>query len=195
MEEQVQTLETELDAQTGVDMEEIWDGEPAGEQTRSQPEEERFTLKNRDETRTVNREELIAMAQKGWDYDNVRRERDQLRQYRQAVERVGAPVGQAPKAEELMQRVKANARAQDMQRFLSTYPTVKAEEIPGEVWTQVAGGVPLVSAYAMHENRQLKLALAEQAQQARNRARTPGGLGNRFGAEFDELDRLWGEED
>lgn len=61
-----------------------------------QPEEtpaqapELFTLKNRDETRQVSREELIAMAQKGWDYDNVRQERDQLRQYReenrQAVE-------------------------------------------------------------------------------------------------------------
>lgn len=42
-----------------------------------------FTIKNRDETRQVTREELIAMAQKGWDYDTVRQERDQLRQYRQ----------------------------------------------------------------------------------------------------------------
>lgn len=41
-----------------------------------------FTLKNRDETRQVSEQDLIAMAQKGWDYDTVRQERDQLRQYR-----------------------------------------------------------------------------------------------------------------
>ena len=56
----------------------------------STQEPELFTLKNRDEQRQVTREELIAMAQKGWDYDQVRQERDQLRQYReqngQAVE-------------------------------------------------------------------------------------------------------------
>ena len=43
---------------------------------------ELFTLKNRDETRQVGRDEMIALAQKGWDYDTVRAERDQLRQFR-----------------------------------------------------------------------------------------------------------------
>lgn len=43
---------------------------------------ELFTIKNRDEQRQVTREELVSMAQKGWDYDKVREERDQLRQYR-----------------------------------------------------------------------------------------------------------------
>ena len=47
---------------------------------------ELFTLKNRDETRQVTRDELVAMAQKGWDYDHVRQERDQLRQYRQEAD-------------------------------------------------------------------------------------------------------------
>lgn len=50
-----------------------------------QPEQkpELFTIKNRDETRQVTRDELVSMAQKGWDYDKIRQERDQLRQYRQ----------------------------------------------------------------------------------------------------------------
>ena len=52
-----------------------------GGQPADQPE--LFTIKNRDETRQVTREELVSMAQKGWDYDRVRSERDQLRQYRQ----------------------------------------------------------------------------------------------------------------
>lgn len=64
------------------------EAEPVEEAVADQPEEkqeqvpELFTLKNRDETRQVNKDELVAMAQKGWDYDTVRQERDQLRQYR-----------------------------------------------------------------------------------------------------------------
>lgn len=59
--------------------------ESPGEQTpANQPE--LFTIKNRDETRQVTRDELVSMAQKGWDYDHVREERDQLRQYRQEAD-------------------------------------------------------------------------------------------------------------
>ena len=51
-------------------------------QTPPADQPETYTLKNRDETKQVTREELLAMAQKGWDYDKVREERDQLRTYR-----------------------------------------------------------------------------------------------------------------
>lgn len=163
-----------------------------------------FTLKNRGETRQVTRQELIAMAQKGWDYDNVRQERDQLRQYRQAVEQVRATIGErrtqtgvsaAPEAESLIRRVKAGARRQDMERFMQAYPAVKAEEIPREVWGRVAKGVPLVSAYAMHENQRLRAQLKAQQQDQLNRARTPGALGRSVGGELDEIDRMWTQED
>lgn len=174
-----------------------WDESPAeaeqGEKQADQPE--LFTLKNRDETRQVTRQELIAMAQKGWDYDKVRQERDQLRQYRQAMEQIRPPVKAIPKAEELSRRVKANAQRQDMERFLQTYPTVKAEDIPRAVWGQVARGVPLVSAYAMHENQQMKIQLAAQRQDQLNRARTPGALAHNIGGELDEIDRMWTEDD
>ena len=56
-----------------------------GEQAQAdQPE--LFILKNRDETRQVTREEVTALAQKGWDYDHVRAERDKLRQDWQTAE-------------------------------------------------------------------------------------------------------------
>lgn len=67
------------------------ESEPAADQPKDDPTAQQadqpaapelFTLKNRDETRQVTRDEMIAMAQKGWDYDAVRAERDQLRQYR-----------------------------------------------------------------------------------------------------------------
>lgn len=64
-----------------AEAEKIPESEPA---KADQPE--LFTVKNRDETRQVTREELIAMAQKGWDYDHIREERDQLRQYRQEAD-------------------------------------------------------------------------------------------------------------
>lgn len=57
---------------------------PGGQAPADQPE--LFTIKNRDETRQVTRDELVSMAQKGWDYDHVREERDQLRQYRQEAD-------------------------------------------------------------------------------------------------------------
>lgn len=59
--------------------------EPEQEQPKADPPE-LFTLKNRDETKQVTRDELVAMAQKGWDYDTVRQERDQLRQYKQEAD-------------------------------------------------------------------------------------------------------------
>lgn len=210
MEENMETKEL-LDAE----LDGAWDGEgmpepdaqseaaPEGteDQGRGEPADrpETFTLKNRDETRRVTRQELIAMAQKGWDYDNVRRERDQLRQYRQAMEQVRAAGEQSrpgmPGADALLQRVRAGARQQDMERFLQAYPTVRAGDIPREVWEQVTRGVPLVSAYAMHENQRLRLQLSAQRQDQLNRARTPGALGRSMGSEMDELDRMWNEEE
>lgn len=246
MEESMEVLEQEHEAE----MESAWEddraagapGEPAREETEAPSE--LFTLKNRDETRQVNRDEVIAMAQKGWDYDTVRAERDQLRQFRSQAapalemvqanarkngmtvpqyldfcrkqdlmrggldERSAAQTLQMEKQKDeldarrqqensLIQRIRAQqaGRRQDMERFLQAYPDVKAESIPKEVWAQVSRGASLVSAYAMHENRQLKAQLAAERQNKANRLRTPGSLGANTGAELDEIDRMWGEED
>lgn len=220
-----------LDQAAQADIDSAWEDdstpsaqeEPAQE-AQSESSEELFTLKNRDEKRQVTRDELIAMAQKGWDYDTVRAERDQLRQYRQeanptlemvrlSAQQKGMTVPQyldhcrrqdlaqtrpAPaggQSSALIQRFKQNARRQDMERFLNAYPGVNAESIPKEVWGRVARGVPLVSAYAMHENQQLKVQLAAERQNRVNRARTPGTLGANSGGELDELDRMWAEDD
>lgn len=56
--------------------------EPVSDEPAPADQPELFTIKNRDEMRQVTRDELVAMAQKGWDYDKVREERDQLRQLR-----------------------------------------------------------------------------------------------------------------
>lgn len=212
---------------------------------------ELFTLKNRDETRQVTRDELVAMAQKGWDYDTVRQERDQLRQYKQEAdpafeiikgyaERNNMTVpdyldfcrkqelmrgGMDEKAadqtlqmekrkadldaqearinadklqrDSLLQQAKERHEAQqkDMNAFLKAYPDVKAENIPKEVWAQVAQGDSLVNAYTMNENKRLAAELAAERQNKANREKSPGSLGANSGAEMDEIDRIWAEDD
>ena len=103
--------------------------------------------------------------------------------------------GEPGKEHPLLKRVRQQAREREMERFVELYPDVKAADIPRAVWQQTAAGVPLVTAYAMHENQQLKMQLAAERQDRLNRQRTPGGLGANSGNELDELDRMWNEED
>lgn len=78
--------EPETSAQEEPQQEPPVQQEPAEQEEPKADQPELFTLKNRDETKQVTRDELVAMAQKGWDYDHIREERDQLRQYRQEAD-------------------------------------------------------------------------------------------------------------
>lgn len=212
---------------------------------------ELFTLKNRGETRQVSRDDLIAMAQKGWDYDTVRQERDQLRQYRQeagpALELVsayakqnGMSVGdyldfcrkqefmrqgmteqdaqtrlgmekeraeldarqaEIRKAEQAQtsaaaeEQKRLEARKADIANFCRAYPGVDPKSIPQEVWAAVKEGDTLTNAYTMHENKRLQAELQAERQNKANQRKTPGSLGGNAGAEVDEIDRLWAEDD
>ena len=78
--------EPETSAQEEPQQEPPVQQEPAQQEEPKADQPELFTLKNRDETKQVTRDELVAMAQKGWDYDHIREERDQLRQYRQEAD-------------------------------------------------------------------------------------------------------------
>lgn len=248
--------EDETPAEDGQGAEERPAEPPAQQRQEERPAEaeepERFTLKNRDETRTVTRDELVAMAQKGWDYDTVRQERDQLRQYRgeadpalalvkgyaqrngmsveqyidtvrkqellaqgvseqTAETQIGLEKQQAAlreqnaEAEQARQRQEAilerarqqqEARKQGMLDFLKTYPGVKPQDIPREVWERVAGGESLVSAYTLHQNKRLEAELAAERQNKQNRQTTPGSLA--ASAEGDvrtDIDKWWYEDD
>jgi hypothetical protein len=107
--------------------------------------------------------------------------------------------GGALQADALLQRARARQQEQrqraDLERFLRVYPDVQAAAIPLEVWRQVSQGESLVSAYALHENRQLRAQLAAERQDRSNRQRTPGGLGGNVSEELDEIDRMWREDD
>lgn len=105
MDEHMETMQSEVDSawgedtvvetpdsapETPADQPEVQEPDSAQDTLPAEQEPEGapelFTLKNRDEQRQVTREEVVAMAQKGWDYDRVKEERDQLRQYRQEAD-------------------------------------------------------------------------------------------------------------
>lgn len=70
------------------DAEEPAEAQERADQPKEQPADqpELFTLQYRGEQIQVTRDEVITLAQKGRDYDTVRQERDQLRQYRQEAD-------------------------------------------------------------------------------------------------------------
>lgn len=93
------------------------------------------------------------------------------------------------------QRSKQERVQRETADFLNAFPDVKVSELPREVWDEVAKGVPMVTAYTMHENKRLQAELAAERQNNANRQRTPGSLGGNAAAEMDEIDRLWYEDD
>lgn len=177
--------------------------DPDGQEEADQPT---FDLKYMGEIKTVGREEVVTLAQKGLNYDRILGERDtakaevsRLQEYENFLQELAGPDNlsvedliDSTRAEVLaqkegidpavaLQRIKldrdkrafeaqksreqADQRAkqaeeerqqEDFRRFVQAYPGVKAQDIPAEVWEKVRGGVPLVTAYAQHENKQLR---------------------------------------
>lgn len=92
-------------------------------------------------------------------------------------------------------RARQEAQQKDFAAFLQAYPGVDPKSIPKEVWEKVGGGIPLTTAYTMHENARLQAENAALQQNKNNQQRTPGSLGANSGAEKDEFDRYWDEDD
>lgn len=217
--EDVDSSEQEADQQT--EEETATNDTPAEEQEAQQTEEQteeakeevadqRFVLKHLDEVREVSREEVIALAQKGMDYDRkTQKLSDTIAEYEAFLDEIAAPAGlnrnqlmdsiraralvasekeagreisetealfrvqqsRADKkriaeeeAQAATQREQAEAerrQSEMLQRFATTYPEVKASDIPAEVWAETRATGDLVSAWAKHENAQLKREKAE----------------------------------
>lgn len=95
-------------------------GEPAEEEDEADGQDETdqlFTLKHLDETREVGRDEVIALAQKGMDYDRIRQDRDtaraelaKLNEMQAFLQELAEPSGMT--IEELMDTTRANVLAE-----------------------------------------------------------------------------------
>lgn len=182
-----------------------------GEDAPREGEEELFELKHLDERRRVSRAELIALAQKGMDYDRIRAKYDALRADRRPEtaqetlpdEEQSGETGEpsdpkartAPEGEEQPgpspADVPATQRQQSFMRFAREYPQVKPETIPAEIWRDfIAGRGDLAGLYALHENRQLKAELTLERQSRENRSRSTGSRAT-AGSTLSALDADW----
>ena len=242
---------------SGTDSTEVEEqGAPeSGTQPEAQPEI--FELKHLDSVQNVDRQQVIALAQKGLDYDRKFAKYEEYKSFRdthrEAVEmlqelanRTGVTPAQmlsdiklrqlmdmglteagakqqidldnrervlkrreeerekqetqqrqaAQQADENKRMAEEKRRA-DIQRFMQTFPTVKPDDIPKEVWAKVQKGeAGLTEAYALHEAQRLNAELEAAKRSAQNRQRSTGsrdtaGQNN----QQDEFTRLWYMDD
>ncbi len=87
------------------------------------------------------------------------------------------------------------AKLASISRFLRTYPSIKAGEIPKEVWQSVFRGEDLSAAYTFHKNRLLEAELAAERQNRENARKSVGSMSTRGAARQDEIDKWWYEDD
>jgi len=124
-----------------------------------------FTLKHLGETRTVGRDEVITLAQKGLDYDRIRRKYDETSA---RPSRMNAPVS----AQEDETTAKRQA---EIREFLAEYGTeVDPQTIPAEVWQSVADGRTLLAAYQAWELKRLRLESRAEQKNSENKTRSAG---------------------
>lgn len=90
-------------------------------------------------------------------------------------------------------------RQEQFLRFARTYPKVKPNDIPKDVWDAFKDGEDLVNAYARFENRELKEKVSKLESQletakknSENKRRSAGSQRSAGSAsEMDEFDRAW----
>jgi len=121
---------------TNTELEWDLDDAPDNAAAVTSAEPEMYALKHLGEEHQVTREEVIALAQKGRDYDRIRERLVRL-------ESGGQP--------------QSSTLVRDVHDFVSAYgSSVRPDTIPAEVWTDVRAGIPLVVAYQRFENRSLR---------------------------------------
>lgn len=110
--------------------------------------DESFTLRHLGETKNVGRDEVIALAQKGMDYDRIRGKLGDASRELEAL-RAGESFDPDP----------AERRRRDCESFVKTFPEAAdrlrrdKNAIPAEVWDEVRRGASLTDAYAEHLRR------------------------------------------
>ena len=128
--------------------------------------DQRFTLKHLGEVTTVGHDEVIILAQKGLDYDRIRRKYDEA-----SARRADSPDDEA-----------AAKRQTEIQEFLGEYGTgFNPKSIPQEVWSSVAEGKTLLAAYQAWELKKLRADNNAAKKNTENKARSAGSrfsLGN-----------------
>lgn len=241
---------TDTATETEADPAEVKEAEEPAETEAAPAESEKanhsFTLKYMGEEKEFSREDTIALAQKGMDYDRVKEKLTEANQLAEsnaeAAEFVkymansmgvepaefmlSAKAGSLSKKEgisleeakgrlrlearektlaarekALEEKAKAEKQESDAQAqrrqqltdFMKAYPTVKAADIPAEVFQKAhKEGIPLVAAYAMHEAAAAKAELETARQNAENAKRSVGSASTSGKhTPKDDFDSIW----
>lgn len=232
--EEADADQQEAEEPEGEEADSLPESESQGEEGSEPDRAETFTLRHLGEDREVQRDEVIALAQKGMDYDRIREKwdgvKDSIQMYQMEhaflkeladarggdieslidetrtrtllakAEAEGKTLDPSTAAAQAVRMRLSHAPAQSqtqpaqdagedqaktnemIDRFISVYgSTVKAEDIPKEVWEEAAKTQDLVGAYRGFENRKLKEELKtlkkdlEAAkQQQKNKQRSTG---------------------
>ncbi len=154
-------------------------GKPEG--TDGEHAEALYRLKHLDRRLEVGKDELIRLAQKGLDYDRIRKKYSEL---------------SATRTEGAEASAEAEREKNEIESFLSAFPDISARDIPQTVWDEVSRGKSLIAAFYGHERERLRAELEAERQNTRNRescvgSRSSDGRSDRLS----ELERLWYEDD
>jgi len=145
--------------------------------------ENEFSLKVKynGEEQFLNREQAIEFAQKGMNYDHVK---EQLENLKNTPERDISEnrFNQLRKElDEIRAQDIAEKKWNEFRKEHQEYQTYQM--LPEEVRAHVADGAELDAAYAIYENKQLKLKLKQIEQNQKNRDTAPGSAASSGGAE------------
>lgn len=165
------------------------------EEQQAQTDGQLFELKHLGETKNVNRDEVVTLAQKGMDYDRVTEKNTQLETQVSEQKQQLAP----QKQEQEQQAANEKWRGECFDAFAKAYPDVDPASIPNGVWEAFNRGETLVSAYARERNKALEAEIARMKSEqetrdrnAANAARSTGSQSSAGKAGSDEaFDALW----
>jgi hypothetical protein len=140
-----------------------------------------FALKHLGEVKTVGRDEIVTLAQKGLDYDRQRQKNDELLSRNNALaaetERLRARrLGGPEPGVHVMGREEAMAQRRDREigEFIAEYRSLDPKDIPKEVWQAVTAGKPLLAAYQAWELKKLRAESSAASKAAENRVKAAG---------------------
>ena len=152
-----------------------------------------WELRHMGEVRQANEAEMVALAQKGMDYDRIRSQYDEFKPVMEMVNRFANQQGLNTKDYISMLRAQAkqaeaeaaSRRQADIQEFQQTFPEAAKDpnSIPPQVWADVRNGSSLVAAYARYAVQQARQDAADAKrettsvlQNQRNAERSTGSM-------------------
>jgi hypothetical protein len=142
------------------------------------PDEPFMTVRYNKEERPLSKEEAVAYAQKGMNYDKLQGRMKEMAGKLSEYEQGSRPADEAGNGEEEKQAI---VDAQ-LESFMRRNPRVDPRELPASVLDAWKRGVPLSEAYLEHESEQLAARIKDmekaEAQAEANRANAEASMGS-----------------